>query len=670
MAVCIVVLSTLALTSRLHTQDEDEAAKWVEHTHIVIENLLLIGEAVATAESGVRGYASTHLPNELPDIDRGLAEAGSAFDQVRWLTQDNVSQQHRLDRLVEPFHRRLQFLRERLGALQAGRPDPGITPEVLSLSNLIRRSLKEMVDAEMLLLGPRNSRRTAEAARVQRTSLLAILTSIAIIAAATILLMRETDRGLRVGREIALKNQLLDSIIEGTTDAIYVKDLNGRYVLMNTAGSRLYDLTPAEMVGKNVLELMPFETGTEVMKRDQDVMHSGIARTGEETAVIRGEARTFLTTKGPQRDADKRVIGLIGISRDITEHRRLEKGRLEEVSLHLNMGELLQACRTLDEAYQVIGQLAPRFFPDEPGALFVFHASRDHLEAQVTWGLGMATGQTFAPDDCWCLRFGQPHYMEAIGVGMSCKHYPPELFGATLCLPLLAYGEILGILHLRASTSMDEPFRKRAGVLVAQIAMAIANLQLREKLRNQSIRDPLTGLFNRRYTEETLGREIYQANRQRTSLGVLAIDVDHFKRFNDSFGHEAGDKVLREIGKFLTDNTRGGDVASRMGGEELMVLMPGALLTHARAKAEQLRGGVSRLAVYHLNAPLGPVTISIGVATFPQHGRLPEELLRRADAALYRAKHQGRNRVEVAEGAEAEVEVEDHTAHGPTVPIV
>jgi diguanylate cyclase (GGDEF)-like protein len=190
--------------------------------------------------------------------------------------------------------------------------------------------------------------------------------------------------------------------------------------------------------------------------------------------------------------------------------------------------------------------------------------------------------------------------------------------------------------------------RERLGILGEQIALAVANLRLRETLRNQSIRDPLTTLFNRRYAEETLHRELMRCERANANLSIALLDVDHFKKFNDTYGHETGDEVLKEIARFLQFQTRGGDVASRLGGEELMVILPGANAEDAVKKAETLRGGIRELKVRSQGKTIGPVTVSIGVASFGAHGRTGEELLRSADAALYRAKREGRDRVMVA----------------------
>jgi diguanylate cyclase (GGDEF)-like protein len=224
---------------------------------------------------------------------------------------------------------------------------------------------------------------------------------------------------------------------------------------------------------------------------------------------------------------------------------------------------------------------------------------------------------------------------------------------------MMAQGEALGLLHLESSASEAEadalePFelldsKERLAHTVAEhIALAFANLRLRETLRVQSVRDPLTGLFNRRYMEESLERELRRSARHRRSLGVLLLDLDHFKTFNDTFGHGAGDILLRELGHFLQGNVRGEDISCRYGGEEFALILPDAPLDSTLQRAEQLREQVRQLQVTHHGRALGAVSVSIGVAVYPQHGGSAEELLAAADRALYQAKAGGRNRVELA----------------------
>jgi diguanylate cyclase (GGDEF)-like protein len=166
-------------------------------------------------------------------------------------------------------------------------------------------------------------------------------------------------------------------------------------------------------------------------------------------------------------------------------------------------------------------------------------------------------------------------------------------------------------------------------------------------LRVQSIRDPLTGLFNRRYMEESLERELKRAARSSQSVAVLMLDIDHFKRFNDTFGHQAGDSLLRALGEFLRKRTRGQDVACRYGGEEFAIILVSASIDAAGRRAELLREELKTLHVEHAGRSLGNVTFSIGISLFPIHGGTTDKLISVADQALYRAKNEGRDRVVV-----------------------
>lgn len=182
-----------------------------------------------------------------------------------------------------------------------------------------------------------------------------------------------------------------------------------------------------------------------------------------------------------------------------------------------------------------------------------------------------------------------------------------------------------------------------------QIAHQKALLEKSEaKLREQSIRDHLTGLYNRRYLDETLAREIRRAEREAFPVGIIMLDLDHFKRLNDTFGHAAGDVVLHEIGVLLKGKIRYADIVCRYGGEEFVVVMPGASLQITVQRAEDLREEVSQLDLQYDNHNLGKITISAGVAIFPNHGATAEAVLQCADSALYAAKHAGRDRVVVA----------------------
>jgi diguanylate cyclase (GGDEF)-like protein len=336
------------------------------------------------------------------------------------------------------------------------------------------------------------------------------------------------------------------------------------------------------------------------------------------------------------------------VDRQTRRRVNVERARLRELGLVLELGEMLQACRTPEEAYEVMQRVAPAYFDDVDGALSIISHSRDEAVIVARWGNAFAGTERFGLDECWGLRRSQLHVVGVGEHGVNCRHWETAPTSAA-CFPLIGNGELLGALHLVSKSQLQSNVRERLGVLGEQIALAVANLRLRETLRNQSIRDPLTGLFNRRYSEETLQRELSRCDRHQTPLAIALLDVDHFKRFNDTYGHEAGDEVLKQIARFLQQQIRGGDVASRLGGEELMVILPSAGAVDAVKKAQGLCDGIRQLKVRAQGKLIGPVTVSIGVAAFGFHGTNTEELLRSADAALYRAKGEGRDRVVLAE---------------------
>lgn len=167
-------------------------------------------------------------------------------------------------------------------------------------------------------------------------------------------------------------------------------------------------------------------------------------------------------------------------------------------------------------------------------------------------------------------------------------------------------------------------------------------------LREQTIHDPLTSLYNRRFLDESLQRELSKAQRSNRSVGVIMVDIDHFKRINDTYGHNVGDAVLVAVAKALLDNVRGGDIVCRFGGEEFAVVLPGANLDITKGRAEALRAIVEKISFNDLESPIEPVTVSLGAAIFPNHGADAKALLRSADMALYAAKGAGRNQTMVA----------------------
>lgn len=314
---------------------------------------------------------------------------------------------------------------------------------------------------------------------------------------------------------------------------------------------------------------------------------------------------------------------------------------------------LLQSCQNLDEAMALTGRVVDELLPEAGGRCYVMRASQNLVESAGEFGSpATASEDLMPPDACWALRRGQVHRTDAGHTGLRCAHVGATTHDDewTLCVPMTAHGTTLGLMHVngRASGGFDPSQLDAIESIGEQLSQTMANLQLRESLRVQSLRDPLTQLYNRRYLEENLFRELQRCERRNLPVTVMMLDVDHFKRFNDENGHAAGDALLTRVGEVLIDLTRGEDIACRYGGEEFTIVLPEAGPEVAARRAEEIRAAIGGLSVIHMRRVLGPVSVSIGVACFPQHGGSPERLLAAADSALYRAKAEGRNRVVIS----------------------
>ena len=332
------------------------------------------------------------------------------------------------------------------------------------------------------------------------------------------------------------------------------------------------------------------------------------------------------------------------------ELRNVEMTRLVE------LGELLSSSQTSVEVAAVISRVVPPMFAGDAGAFYEVGGGNVAVEAVALWGDPPPGRRVFSPTECWALRRGRVHVMDGSESELRCPHVEEAIPEGALCAPLAAEGESLGVLHLQLRQIVPAPQRaalladreRLIGTVAEQLELALANFRLRETLREQSARDQLTGLFNRRYMEESLVRELRRASREHYSLGLLMMDLDHFKDLNDGYGHAAGDLMLRAVGDFLGTSVRGDDVACRYGGEEFVVILPRASLENTRRRAEALRQGMKDLRLDPSGPPMPNATMSIGVACSPDHGETREELIHAADVALYRAKAGGRDQVVVA----------------------
>jgi len=435
-----------------------------------------------------------------------------------------------------------------------------------------------------------------------------------------------------------------------------------QWLTINPAAETIVGRRREDVLGKYLLQEMPgnFETGlferyVEVVNTQKPLQlefyydHEGIQAWFKMMAVKLDDGFTVTfrnITEDKQAEATLQQANekLICWVEELKERNR-------EMALLGEVNELLQACETLEEAYKAIRLKLPQLFPSCSGGLAAIDTFKNRVETVATWGDLPGSKPWFAPHECWALRRGRSHRVDNSPLSLFCDHFYPHPDPVeSLCLPMMAQGEISGLLYLTSSHQgrLSDGKQQLARTVSEQIALALANIKLREKLHTQSIRDSLTGLFNRRYLEETLERELQRAHRQNQSVGIVMIDLDHFKHFNDTFGHDAGDTVLRQVGELLM-NIGGSDIACRYGGEELTLILPAATLSETYRRAEQIREAIKNLVLEHRCELLGIITASLGIACYPTAGVTGDDLIRAADTALYRAKALGRDRVVTAD---------------------
>jgi diguanylate cyclase (GGDEF)-like protein/PAS domain S-box-containing protein len=456
-------------------------------------------------------------------------------------------------------------------------------------------------------------------------------------------------------------------LIENASDIIYTHDFEGNLLSVNRAVERITGYTRKEALRLKLTDIITPEY-SHLAKKMLDPLISGELPFNCELEIFSKEKeRIALGISTRPIFHGGKAVAVQGIARDITKRKKTEvalheankkleawvnelEQRTREMSLLNEMGDILRACLTTEEAYSVIVRVAQQIFPVQVGALYVIAASRNIVEAVAVWGDSSLAERSFSPQDCWALRRGRTHWVANSKSGLICRHIHHPATDGYLCIPMMAQSEAIGVLHLTQpqNVKMTETMQRMAVTMSEHIAMALSNLRLHETLRSQSIRDPLTGLFNRRFMEESLELEIRRASRNQRPLGMIMTDLDHFKYFNDNFGHEAGDLLLKELGTLLRGNIRGEDIACRYGGEEFTLILPEGSGTVTLQRAEFFREAIQRLDIHYRSQPLGRITASMGVAIFPDHGRTAKALIEAADKALYRSKSGGRNRVTIA----------------------
>jgi diguanylate cyclase (GGDEF)-like protein/PAS domain S-box-containing protein len=496
-----------------------------------------------------------------------------------------------------------------------------------------------------------------------------------VLSAVGLLVGSEVSERERMKSDLTEQKAYLGSLIENSPMGIVVLDHEGSVQIVNSAFERLFQYKRQE--------LFSFDIGrmgiSDEQSTDQLIPEIFAGNSLRRTVRRRRKDGQILDVAlhGVPLVTNSEVRGAYLIYEDVSDETRSNQEHLEheeslkqlvkELDLRtkqmtsLNeMGALLASSANVEEACGVIAIAARELFPDGiSGAVYLFRSSRDLIEAAARWGVSNSLAPTFPPEACWSLRRGQPHWSGPSGSGVPCQHLTRSESIDSLCVPMVAQGNTSGILHLEFESPAEprsevgkgsflESHQRLAISAASQIALSVASLQLRETLREQSIRDPLTRLFNRRFLEESFERELQLAGRKKQNVAVLFLDLDHFKGFNDTYGHDAGDMVLRALADLFRNFFRTTDICCRYGGEEFAILLPDSSAQDAADRANALRSEVKGLRLQYKKQSLGQLSVSVGVAAFPEHGKSSGELLKIADLCLYESKTRGRDMVTVA----------------------
>lgn len=471
--------------------------------------------------------------------------------------------------------------------------------------------------------------------------------------------------------------QIGEQIFESFPDAILLLDRERKIARTNARAESLFGYYRKELRDRQIDFLIPERCREPLLKRID-----------EQAVKTRNTAASSLELFGRRKDTgefaveitlDAIAVGggriVMAVVREITQLKQAAENarrtnaelsalvielqrRDREMQSLISMDDLLQSCPAQEDAYKVIGLAAGELFDGQPGCLAVLLPSGRYLEVAARWGNAPLAEPVFSLDDCWALRRGQLHEVTDFQMGLLCRHWIGRAETHYLCIPLTVQGETLGVFCLAgapADTSAHQISQLQLAVTVSEsIKLALSNLRLREKLRAEAIHDPLTGLFNRRYLEETLLRELHRARRRNSPLCVAMLDLDDFKRFNDTHGHDAGDALLREVGRLMREKLRKSDMSCRYGGEEFVIVLPDSSLVDAEQRIEQIRALVKEVQIQHGNELLAAVTLSAGLAQADEYNFDANELLRAADKALYAAKNSGRDRV-ISHGAKQQL---------------
>ncbi|MCY4333698.1 MAG: diguanylate cyclase [Litoreibacter sp.] len=457
---------------------------------------------------------------------------------------------------------------------------------------------------------------------------------------------------------------------EYSRDALLVTDNEDRVLWLNREFEEMTGFSLNDMLGKSPADFLRHEATDDDIAAliDEALKYRRPIDVEVQYRSKNGDLFWMESRITPIFDQDGRHTHFMSSSRDVTQRREMstasreaaEKERLRQRERRLlsQISEWLYSSKSLEELLRVISRSLETLMPEAAGQLYIYANSRNVLDLKIHWGGATATPEHMDADDCWALRRGRAYSYGLRPIEFPCSHVTADSDADPyFCIPITAHGQTNGLLHLqfdaitgdREERAQFKAFLEHRWELALlcgeQISLAIANVQLRQELLDQSVRDPLTNLWNRRWFLDAAYKHKSHAQRTEEAFSLIALDVDHFKKFNDTYGHDAGDMVLRTFGAKMIEFFSDKCAPCRMGGEEFMVLCKGLSERQTLILAEDFRSQVAEISIKHSGTTLPPITVSAGVSIWPRDGEEISELVNAVDMALYRAKERGRNMV-------------------------
>ncbi|HAU1501966.1 TPA: diguanylate cyclase [Legionella pneumophila] len=653
------------------------AINWVSQSYEIIQTIDTCLYEVVSIESRQRFYLIRDSNNQhMVDVDEMKSALKLNLDKLEKLTRNNLEQNKRTNRFTDLIEQRLNLLNQIVQLKAIGKFNTHENYDLLNqsqdMSNQVKSLGQEIKSVELVLLSERKASAVRRADRSSFTLISGGITSILFLLIAFILANSE----LSTREKTELQNQntqtQLKKVIENASDMIAAFDKEHRFITFNEAYQREFKRLFDKYISIN-LSLEKALVDIPENKKELAEIWKNSLQNNEENKTIElnteHEKIVYEMSSKLIQNGDNEINGVVHSVRNITkrvqEHTELQESyqklangmkelqeKNEQITLLVEMSDIMLACSSQQELSDVLSKYSQRLLRFSSGYLFIMHPSKNYLEKTTSWGDPQPHELTFTPEQCWAIRRGRVHNVDSSHIELLCGHVSFSLEQqdlSLLCVPLMAQNDIYGLLYLEVNLKQLPLFDENQRLLITAFAeltaLALANVRLGESLRYQSIRDPLTGLYNRRYLEDFLFKQLHQAERTKASFAILMLDLDHFKKINDTFGHEAGDFVLKEIGQILNNDIRLGDVATRYGGEEFVLLLFDVDANAAKTRADNLRSAISKLQVKYGAQYVGQVTASIGISIYPDDAKSPDELIEAADKALYQAKNKGRNMV-------------------------